>query len=190
MELGEAIRQRRSVRRYTAEPVAREQLERILEDACWAPSAENYQPWHLVALTKVEDMERLRAILAGTAENMTPVLEERFPRHPAVVGETTRFIRTLGGAPVCVLVFLRKSYPYREPVLVSAAAAVENLLLSAWEQGLGSCWIGAPVSCGYGPAVTELFGPSEGELVAMVALGHPEQLPNPPKRKPKRWEIR
>ena len=59
MELRDAIRQRRSVRRYSSRPVPHEMLEQVLEDACWAPSAENYQPWHFVALTKAEDIASL-----------------------------------------------------------------------------------------------------------------------------------
>ena len=65
MELREVIRQRRSVRRYTEKTVPREVLERLLEDACWAPSAENYQPWHFVALTKPEEIASIVVFLAG-----------------------------------------------------------------------------------------------------------------------------
>jgi len=189
MELRDAIRQRRSVRRYTDQPVSREQLELLLEDACWAPSGENYQPWYFVALTKREDLDRLNRSLAGAADVMEPVLRERFPRHPSVVAETTRFIRTLGGAPVCILVFLRQRYPHRDVVLASAAAAIENLLLSAHDQGLGACWIGAVAIAG-GEQVVDQFGPAEGELVGMISLGHPAHEPKAPARKPGRWEIR
>jgi len=190
MELRDAIRTRRSVRRYTDETVPREVLERLLEDACWAPSAENYQPWYFVALTKPEEIALLQETLQKSADALQPVLEERFPNHPQVVKETTAFIRTLGGAPVCILAFLRQSYPHRETVLVSVAAAVENLLLSACDAGLGACWIGATVNCGYAGAVEKRFGPEDGELAAMISLGYPAHIPNPPRRKNGRWEIR
>ena len=45
MELMEAIRTRRSVRRYQDREVPRELLEELMEAACWAPSADNLQPW-------------------------------------------------------------------------------------------------------------------------------------------------
>jgi len=60
MELREVIRCRRSIRRYEDRAVPRAVLEQLLEDACWAPSAENYQPWHFVALTKPEEIAQLR----------------------------------------------------------------------------------------------------------------------------------
>ena len=190
MELREVIRQRRSVRKYKPEPVARELLELVLEDACWAPSGENYQPWHFVALTKQEDLDSLNQVMSAAAAAMEPVLRERFAGHQEVVAETTRFIRTLGGAPVCILVFLRKVYPNRDSALAGTAAAIENLLLSACDQGLGTCWLGAPVYSGGGRWVTERFGPEEGELVGMISLGYPDHEPKAVRRKPGRWEIR
>jgi nitroreductase len=190
MELREAIRQRRSIRRYTDAPVAKELLERLLEDACWAPSAENYQPWHFVALTKPEEIALLSESLQKSTDELQGVLEQRFPNHPQTVQETTAFIRTLGGAPVCILAFLRQPYSHRDSVYASVAAAVENLLLSACDAGLGACWIGAVSGWGNGAAVEERFGPEGSELVAMISLGYPAHQPNPPRRKSGRWEIR
>ena len=56
MELMEAIKTRRSIRKFTDEPVPREKLEKIIEAAMWAPSGQNLQPWYFVALTKDEDL--------------------------------------------------------------------------------------------------------------------------------------
>ena len=60
MELREAIRKRRSVRRYREESVSRELLENLLETACWAPSAENEQPWYFVALADPQELRNLQ----------------------------------------------------------------------------------------------------------------------------------
>ena len=56
MELMEAIKTRRSIRKFTDELVPREKLEKIIEAAMWAPSGQNLQPWYFVALTKDEDL--------------------------------------------------------------------------------------------------------------------------------------
>lgn len=190
MELSEAIWGRRSVRRYTGEAVSREDIAAVLEAACWAPSGENLQPWYFLALTGAEDLALLRQTLEASAEAMEPELRHRFAAAPAVVGETTAFIRTLGGAPVCILAFLRRRYPQREVMLLSIAAAVENLLLAAHGRGLGACWVGAPICCGHGEAIAQQFGPPQGELAAMITLGYPACLPSPPKRRRGRYEIR
>jgi len=192
MELMEAITTRRSVRRYRNDPVPRNILEEVLEAACWAPSADNVQPWYFVALTKKEDIERMRSTLERVSEELRPHLEEIFPRHPHVVGETTAFLRNLGGAPVYVLVFMQQVYDEerRAPMLESVSAAIQNLLLAAHERGLGTCWVNAVTALGYGDALRELFAPDKGDFVSVISLGYPDQNPRTPSRKPGRWVIR
>ena len=191
MELLEAVMNRRSVRKYKDVPVPREVLEQLLEAACWAPSAENMQPWYFVALTRPEDILLLQNTMEQVAENMRPHLEELYPRHPRIVNNVTGFLRRLGGAPVYVLVFLQQDYGRaRDSMIESTAAAIQNLLLAAHEQGLGTCWVNAATAFGYGPALQELFAPDKGEFVSLVTLGYPDQMPRTPGRKPGRWVIR
>lgn len=190
MELQEAILSRRSVRKYQDRPVERALLEQLLEAACWAPSADNRQPWYFVALTNEADIALLRATMEHVAEETVSHLEEMFPRHPSIVRETTLFLRSLGNAPVYVLAFLQNDKGHRESMLESVAAAIQNLLLTAQEMGLGTCWVNAATGAGYGPALQELFAPGKGELVSLVTLGYPEIVPKAPKRKLGRWVIR
>ena len=191
MELMETLANRRSVRKYKDVPVPRDVLEHVLEAACMAPSAENMQPWYFVALTQPEDILLLQNTMEQVAESMRPHLEELYPRHPRIVGNVTGFLRRLGGAPVYVLVFLQQDYGHvRDSMLESTAAAIQNLLLAAHEQGVGTCWVNAATAFGYGPALQELFAPDKGEFVSLVALGYPDQMPRTPGRKPGRWVIR
>ena len=191
MELQEAVMNRRSVRKYKDTPVPREVLEQLLETACWAPSAENMQPWYFVALTQQEDIRLLQETMEQVSEEMKPHLEELYPRHPRIVKDVTGFLRRLGGAPVYVLVFLQQDYgPVRDSMLESTAAAIQNLLLAAHEKGLGTCWVNAATGLGFAPALRELFAPEKGEFVSLVTLGYPDQTPRTPGRKPGRWVIR
>ena len=110
MELLEAVKRRRSVRKYADREVPREVLEQLLETACWAPSADNAQPWYFVVLTKQEDINLLKETMERVSVEIRPHLEELFPRHPRVVNEVTAFLHRLGGAPVYILAFLQKDY--------------------------------------------------------------------------------
>lgn len=191
MELMDAITARRSVRKYADREVPKDLLVEVLEAACWAPSADNAQPWYFVALTNPEDIESLRQTLERVSVEIRPHLEELFPRHPRVVNEVTAFLRRMGGAPVYILAFLQKDYgTVRDAMVESTAAAIQNLLLAAHERGLGACWVNAATGLGYGPALQELFAPDKGEFVSLVALGWPDQKPRTPSRKPDRWVIR
>lgn len=192
MELMEAIAGRRSVRRFREEAIPREVLEELLTAACWAPSAENTQPWYFLALTGSEDIQELQTTMEQVSEQMRPYLEEAFPGQPRVVARTTSFLRHLGGAPVYVLVFLQEDCAAhaRDSMIESAAAAIQNLLLSAHDHGLGACWVNAATALGYGPALRERFAPDKGEFVSMISLGYPDRWAVAPPRKPGRWEIR
>lgn len=187
MDAIECLLTRRSVRKYKRDPIPTEVLNVVMASAVCAPSAVNLQHWHFVVLQSPERMEEFRSIMRDVARKTRPELEERFQKHPQVIRETESFLVSLGGAPVCVLVFLQKpDYEDRDNALESVSAAIENLMLAAWASGLGSCWMAAPKSAGYGPQLQARFAPGRGELVAAVSLGYPEQTPKMPPRKAER----
>ena len=87
------------------------------------------QHWYFVAVQDPAALEEVKAIMGGVVEKFQPVLEERFSRHPEQIGITNRFLSTLGGAPVCLLVFMLKpDYPD-----LSLGTVYRNLSLFAEE---------------------------------------------------------
>lgn len=190
METRQALLTRRSVRKYRPDPVSRADLEEILEAALCAPSAINLQHWHFVAVQSPEYMADLREIMGRVSQKFYPVLTQRFAGHPETVAETETFLNTLGGAPVCILAFfLKDGYPDRDGAMQSVSAAIENLLLAAWDKGLGTCWLSAPQRMGFGPELRERFAPDKGEFVAAITLGYPAAEPKMPKRREGRYTI-
>jgi len=117
MDALNAILSRRSIRKYTAQPVSEEMVRELLEAAMAAPSAGNEQPWHFVVM---DDREILDAI-------------PRF--HP--------YSRMLEEAPMAILVCgdleLQK---YEGYWVQDCSAATENLLIAAQAKGLGAVWLG------------------------------------------------
>ena len=190
METKDVLRTRRSVRKYKSDPIPEEDLAEILEAACHAPSGVNLQPWYFVAVTSPEGMAALREIMGRVTEKFHPVLTDRFAKHPETVRQTESFLTSLGGAPVCVLAFfLKESYPDRDGAMQSVSAAIENLLLAAWEKGIGSCWMSAPQRMGFGEELRARFAPDKGEFVAAITLGYPDEAPKMPPRREGRWAI-
>ncbi len=191
MELMEAIKGRRSIRKYTDEPVPAEVIDKLMEAAMWAPSGQNFQPWYFVVLTKKEDLSFLFSELGTTAFSHRKELEERFKNNPEVVEETLEFTRAMGGATTIALAFLNKPTYTEEQLpscIESVAAAMLNICLAAYEEGLGSCWV--EVVCRAGDALQARFAPDRGKLIGAVVLGYPAQEARPIKRKPGRYEIR
>ena len=193
MEFKEVVRGRRSVRKYQPKKVDRAVLNEVLEDAMWAPSGVNIQPWHFVVAESDEAMERVRAMMRKASDKCTAHLRERFSNNPSVADGALGFIATLGGAPELIMVFQGKEeYPLMEGgVIESVAASIENLLLSAYNHGLSTCWLTAPMQAEMDYEFRDEFAPGKGRLLAVVCIGYAEEglVPKAPARKDGRVEF-
>jgi len=154
----DTIRNRRSIRKYTAQPVPQELVTRLLEAAMSAPSAGNEQPWEFIVIT---DREVLQAI--------TKV-------HP--------YSQMLKEAPLAVLVcgnLEREKYPGFW--IEDCSAATENILLEAENIGLGGVWLGVYPHDERVKGIAELLGlPSSVVPLSLVALGYPAEKKPPAER--------
>lgn len=147
----QAIRQRRSIRRYTAEPVPAGEIEAILEAGRWAPSGLNNQPW------------RFLVVRAGDAR------QETLAAH-------TKYAHIIRKARVLFCVFLDREGVYnRDKDIQGIGACLQNMLLAAHSLGLGAVWLGEIIN--QKPAVTSALGLNDQalELMAVLAVGRPDQ---------------
>lgn len=192
-EILDLIRGRRSVRKYSPKEVPRRILFKILEAARWAPSAHNAQPWRLVVITERPLKRKLAEQMAD--EWIKDMMRDGVPRDTREkLAEAS--IKQFTSAPVlivaCVTMEDMDTYPDRrrmtyEHIMAaqSLAAAIQNILLAAYSEGLGACWFCAPLFCQ--DAVREVLRIPEGvEPQALITLGYPSEKPSPPPRKPLR----
>jgi nitroreductase len=191
MEVKEAIFTRSSIRRYKKDSIADNDLAEIIAAGLSAPSAVNLQPWYFVVIKSEAEREKLMQFMQEISRKMNPVLQERFPNHPEVVKDSCRFMDNLGGAPVCILVFQYKSqYSKQESTIVqSVAAAISNMILMAHSKGIGSCWLTAPLETKMDRELKKKYAPDQGDMVAMISLGYPDQELKGPRRKDDRYII-
>ena len=183
---------RRSVRRFSGRPVSRQDLLRVIDAARWAPSNHNRQPWRFLIVEAREEIVQL-------AKNVEDELAERLKSLPAVVagfgGEFTQYATFFAKAPILIVVLhklpvrfsgaLLKEVPHPELVSgepLSAAMAVQNVLLAAQALGLGTCVLTAPLLAQH--AIFESLPlPAGYEVTCLVALGYPDENPAQPRRK-------
>lgn len=159
MSLPELMRTRRSVRSYQQRPVEEEKLEQVLEAARLAPSAANRQPWRYIIVDDHETKERLRAAYD----------KEWFTQAPLIV--------VACGVPDEAWKKRRIFPPQTEEYWkVDVAISLQNLIMAAWEQGLGSCWIAA---FDENKTKSVLGIPKNVRVLAMTPLGYPQDSQEP-----------
>jgi len=78
---------------------------------------------------------------------------------------------------------LIQDYPDKKGVIKGVSAAVQNMLLMAFDKGIGSCWMTAPMRAGMDEELRHKYAPDHGEFIAAVTLGYPEYTPKTPKEK-------
>ena len=179
-DLLRALRERRSVRRYTAEPVAREQLLQLLEIAGWAPSAHNRQPWRF-AVVQSEGVKQKLAAAMGARLRADRLADGDAP---ALVDQDTERSRTrIVEAPAVIVACMtvaemdsyaddRRSAAEGVMAVQSTAMAVQNLLLAAHADALGACWMCAPLFC-QDTVAAVLQLPAGWQPQALITVGHP-----------------
>jgi coenzyme F420-0:L-glutamate ligase/coenzyme F420-1:gamma-L-glutamate ligase len=173
---------RRSIRRYTAQPVAPELLEKLLEAAIWAPSAHNRQPWRFCVVTggatKAQLSERMAARWRQdlSADNADPsVVEWRIAiSHARLTGAAALIIVAASMEEMDVYSDERRNQAEWTMAVQSVALACQNLLLAAHHYGLGACWMCAPL---FAPDLVQdvLQLPATWRPQALITVGYPAE---------------
>ncbi len=181
---------RRSVRRFSDRPVAREQVERVLEAARWAPSPHGRQPWRFMVLTQPTTKAHLA--LAMGEEWQATLAQDGEP--PDVVAKRMAISRErIRSAPVIIVpcLYLVDLDQYPDPerqaaettmAVQSLGAAIQNMLLCAYQAGLDMGWMCAPLFC-QSVVQAALALPADWLPQALLPLGYAAA---DPKRRPRR----
>ncbi len=160
METIDAIKGRRSVRKYTDRKIPKEKLEEIMEAAVWSPSASNAQAWEFIVVESNDDIKKTKTFSPGIFGNPAAmiIICRDLKRAYEVGGELGRDILSL----------------------MDISMAGQNIMLAAYNLGIGSC---AVRSFGIS-AVKRLYDlPEHINPELLVTLGYPEETPKPPGRR-------
>lgn len=163
MEFSEVIAKRRSVRHFNSKlEVSEADIRALLEAAVAAPTAGNIQPWRFTVVRTLEARERLAGALRQRWATAAPVV----------------IVVSLDPRPCAARYGDRGEFLYG---IQDTAAAVENILLTAVDRGLASCWIGAFDE----EAVRDAIGVSAPITpVAILPIGYSAESAGRPARRP------
>jgi len=195
MKVIEAIRERRSVRKFKKKEIRPEAIKVILDAGRWAPSAGNRQPLKFLVLSNEEEKEPLAKMYVEAYRREAEDLlnredAEKYYKNPyevkkRILGMLDLLERQLRDPPFVILICgdtrLSRSY------IFEAGLAAQNMMLAAWELNLGSCCIEIATTL-----LSEYFDkeklkrvyniPDEVDVVAIVPIGRIEEKPPNPGR--------
>lgn len=159
----ETIMTRRSVRQYKPQAVEREKMQTIVECGINAPNAMNKQPWEVRVVDNADYINGVTKLYkkANPKAAEDPAFKNMFRNAPTVVfiGHDTE----------------SESSPF------DCGLLAENMMISAWSMGIGSCCLGSPARFMKTPEAAEYLqklGFSEGyELLYCIGFGYPDEAP-------------
>ena len=166
-EVMRTILERRSIRKYSDQPVKREDIELVLQAGMYAPTGGDAEPWHFGVLTDKE-------AIAGLDERARAAMRASGIERIMAMGGNPKY-RIFFGAPVVIMIYeekvLRKTGTHLS-AMADCSAAIQNMQLAAFSLGLSTCWIGlirylfAADRCmapeGYNPLYAMTLGYSAG----------------------------
>jgi F420 biosynthesis protein FbiB-like protein len=201
-EMLDFLSMRRSVRAFTATPVPREVLERLLQAAVTAPSPTNRQPWRFAVVTRASLRQRITEAVRTRAEEMKAIIRQG--HHAEDFGKYGDFFHEPLSTAAAIIVPQYRVYPdlianlvasgggdptkfhtaaSMQAELCSTSAAVMALLQQALAEGLGACWMSGPMIAR--DALQGLLDIREPwKMVGAVAVGYPDERPAKQPRKP------
>lgn len=183
MELYEVISRRRSVRRFKRNPVTEETVLKVLEAGRWAPSACNGQPWHFVVVTDVAVKRKIAEVCTEFSKKAWKQFSPQRAKYLAARGGSWNKSK-MENVPVLVVVCYEVLKDVREE-LASASAwlAVENMLLSATAEDLGSCIYTTFNNEEEAKLKGILKVPSDYRIATIIQLGYADGVVPVPQRK-------
>lgn len=193
MKVGEAIKNRRSIRKYKADELSKEQILEVLDAGNRAPSAKNRVQW------------RFHVFQGEAKKRLVRICNEELDKLPAMplMTSTRNSFKIMEQAPVVIIIVQTLEWGGINPEIQSVSAAIQNILLKAHSIGLGTVWLNDVLFVEQ--AIMKILNYKElesemkiklleankqlemglcfsGPLVAAVTLGYPDE---DPKREPR-----
>ena len=168
MDFDEVIIKRKSIRSFEKTQVDDRILKSLVKDATLAPSSQNKQPWRFYIVKSKTKRNNVAAILRNSLKLWKSEIN-KLPR--PIKKEATYFFSNMGSCPHIIFIFTKKEYKKRDSFIMSVSAAAQNIILSATNKGLATCWVGSFRA--FQDKVKKIVSAKKDEeLVASILVGY------------------
>ena len=201
MNLFDAIRVRKSIRKFKQASVPDEDISKILDAGRWAPSANNTQPWSFIVIKDRAVLKSMAGAVRDMIDRMIPFAENE-RQAQRLVAYKSNYYTFFENAPVVIAVCMeaydagtdrllaKMGYSAEDimrlrplPGIQSVAAAIQNMLLAISALGYGSCWMTGPLVAQEAFEKMLGFG-KEKSIAALLPVGVPDEDAPARSRKP------
>ncbi|MCG7376948.1 nitroreductase [Paenibacillus sp. ACRSA] len=162
----EAIKNRRTVKKFKKDAVPTDKIIELLDVAVWAPNHKLREPWRFLLFTGDGRNKLAQAI-------------------DAEMGEDNKFSANIKQVPAVMLVVLEEDPRQNiwDEDFAAVSALVQNFLLAAWSEEIGTFWVTKPFL--YAPKFRKPLGIEAGEkIIGMIYMGYPDVIPSAKERTP------
>lgn len=184
MDFSKVVKSRKSIRSYEPKPLSKKILSNLVEDGAKAPSSQNNQPWKFYVVVSKKQRDLISKIISKSLILYKKDLKS-LPKKTKE--EALEFYKDMGNCQNFIFVFTSKEKSqYRlESKIMGISAAVENIMLSAVNKGLGTCWVGG--FRGFQKEIKKVLRVSSNKvLIAGFLIGYPKKGYKPLIRKKKK----
>jgi nitroreductase len=192
MDFYRVIRTQRTITKFKNGNFPKNKMLRILQAANLAPSSSNRQPWNFL-IVKKSSMGQMKAILSQSYEEKVRECEDLSGQEKKNrVDDLKEFYRTFGGAPITIVVYVDKEmHPSRQKNnICDASSAINNLILAAWSEGIGSYWISGLLNEEEAEIRESLRIPEDKEIIGIIPIGIPAHRPKGPPKEDIRSKVK
>ncbi|GKV55939.1 nitroreductase [Sporosarcina sp. NCCP-2222] len=175
LSVRDAIVNRRSVKNFNGQPVDVDDILAVLEDARWAPNHGNRNPWRVIVAANQEHVKLQELLKEYGVPKWKELSEEDLEK------QMKKF--TTPGAVVFVVVPEDVRQKERLEDFAAASTFIQNVMLLAWDKGIGTCWKTPPFIDN--PKFREALGVKpEERIISMLQFGYFDDIPKNRVRKP------
>lgn len=168
LSVRDAIINRRSVKNFNGQPVDLDNITTILDDARWAPNHGLRNPWRFIVAANLEYIKFQEVLKEYGVPKWKELSDEDLEKQ----------MKKFSGAGAVVLVIVKEDVRQKERLedYAGASALIQNAMLLAWDQGIGTCWKTPPFIDN--PKFREELGVKPGErIISMLQFGYYDDIP-------------
>ncbi|MEC1262707.1 nitroreductase [Bacillus swezeyi] len=172
----DCVRNRRTIRKFKQDPVPKEMVIELLEDAVYAPNHRLTEPWRFIYIGSESGKKKHADNLKAAFKELKPNMKEE---------QIQKFREHILSVPAFLFVMMKEdeNERIRKDDFAAVSCLIQNFQLLAWEKGIGMVWKSGEVL--YSQTLHQLMGlHSDERVAALLQIGYPAEIPNGEKRTP------